>query len=87
MNEKTGWNFSPLNRTLSPIGATALLPPMKTKEKVEQGKRIADHWMPLGYLFSLSLKSSNFCPNVGISISSPRHQMVSGSLALLYLHF
>ena len=25
--------------------------PMKTKEKVEQGKGTADHLMPLGYLF------------------------------------
>ena len=27
-----------------PIGAAALPPPMKTKEKVEQGKGTADHW-------------------------------------------
>ena len=38
-------------RTLSPIGAAALPPPMETKEKVEQGKGTADHLMPLGYLF------------------------------------
>ena len=38
-------------RNLSPIGAAALPPPMKTKEKVEQGKGTADHLMPLGYLF------------------------------------
>ena len=25
--------------------------PMKTKEKVEQGKETTDHLMPLGYLF------------------------------------
>ena len=45
-----GRKISPLYRTLSPIGAAALPPPMKTKEKVEQGKGTADHLMPLGYL-------------------------------------
>ena len=40
--------ISPFYRTLAPIGAAALLPPMKTKE-VEQGKESADHLMPLGY--------------------------------------
>jgi len=44
--------ISPFYRTLSPIGAAALPPPMKTKEKVEQSKGTADHLMPLGYLFS-----------------------------------
>ena len=46
--------ISPFYRTSSPIGAAALPPPMKTKEKVEQGKGTADHLMPLGYLFVLS---------------------------------
>ena len=46
-----GRNISPFYRTLFPIGAAALPPPMKTKEKVEQGKGTADHLMPLGYLF------------------------------------
>ena len=45
-----GWKISPFYRTSSPIGAAALPPPMKTKEK-EQGKGTADHLMPLGYLF------------------------------------
>ena len=45
--------ISPFYRTLSPIGAAALPPPMKTKEKLEQGKGTADHLMPLGYLFFL----------------------------------
>ena len=45
--------ISPFYRTSSPIGAAALPPPMKTKEKVEQGKGTADHLMPLGYLFTL----------------------------------
>ena len=44
--------ISPFYRTLSPIGATALPSPMKTKEKVKQGKGTADHLMPLGCLFS-----------------------------------
>ena len=35
---------------VSPIRAAALPPPMKTEEKVEQGKGTADHLMPLGYL-------------------------------------
>ena len=42
--------ISPFYRTSSPIGAAALPPPMKTKEKVEQGKGTADDLMPLGYL-------------------------------------
>ena len=41
--------ISPFYRTLSPIGAAGLPPPMKTKEKVEQGKGTADPLMPLGY--------------------------------------
>ena len=48
MNER---KISPFYRTLSPIGAAALPSPMKTKEKVEQGKGTADHLMPLGYFF------------------------------------
>ena len=52
-NKRTyGRKISPFYRTSSPIGAAALPPPMKTKEKVEQGKGTADHLMPLGYLFS-----------------------------------
>ena len=43
--------ISPFYRTLSPIGAATLPPPMKTKEKVEQSKGTADHLMPLGYFF------------------------------------
>ena len=41
--------ISSFYRSLSPIGAAALPHPMKTKEKVEQGKGTADHLMPLGY--------------------------------------
>ena len=41
-------------RNSSPIGAAALPAPMKTKEKVEQGKGTAAHLMPLGYLSSLN---------------------------------
>ena len=52
MDERTdGRKISPFSRTSSPIGAAALPPPMKTKDKVEQGKGTADHLMPLGYLF------------------------------------
>ena len=50
--------ISPFYRTLSPIGAAALPPPMKTKEKVEQGKGTADHLMPLGYLFLFDIQVS-----------------------------
>ena len=51
-DERTnGRKISPFYRTLSPIGAAALPPPMKTKEKVELGKGTADHLMPLGYFF------------------------------------
>ena len=36
-----------------PYGAAALPPPMRTKEKVEQGKGTADHQLHLGYLFKV----------------------------------
>ena len=45
--------ISPFYRTSSPIGAAALPHPMKTKEKVEQGKGTADHLMPLGYFINV----------------------------------
>ena len=51
--QKDKQKISPFYSTLSPIGAAALPPPMKTKEKVEQGKGTADHLMPLGYLFPI----------------------------------
>ena len=51
-----GRKISPFYRTLSPIRAAALPPPMKTKEKVEQGKGTADHLMPLGYLLKQDLQ-------------------------------
>ena len=51
-----GQKISPFYRTLSPIGAAALPPPMQTKEKVEQGKETTDHLMPLGYLFHQDFK-------------------------------
>ena len=41
----------PILQDFDPIGAAALPTPVKTKEKVEQGKGTADHLMPLGYLF------------------------------------
>merc|ERR1712105_562043 len=53
MNER---KISPFYRTLSPIGAAALPPPMKTKEKVKQAKGTAAHLMPLGYLFILVME-------------------------------
>ena len=56
----------PFYRTSSPIGAAALPPPMKTKEKVEQGKGTADHLMPLGCLFSFSV---TLCPSLSLSVS------------------
>ena len=49
--QTNGQKISPFYRTSSPIGAAALPSPMKTKEKVEQGKVTADHLMPLGYFF------------------------------------
>ena len=56
--------ISPFYRTLSPIGAAALPPPMKTKEKVEQGKGTADHLMPLGYLFTTKLAPFSHKPSL-----------------------
>ena len=44
MDERiNGRKISTFYRFLSPIGAAALPRPMKTKEKVEQGKGTADH--------------------------------------------
>ena len=57
-----GRKISPFYRTLFPIRAAALPPPMKTKEEVEQGKGTADHWMPLGYLFFPALFLFFFFP-------------------------
>ena len=51
-------------RSEAPIGAAALPSPMKTKEKVEQGKGTADHLMPLGYLFSFPLSLRFFFPPI-----------------------
>ena len=51
-----GRKISPFYRTSSPMGAAALPPPMKAKEKVKQGKGTADHLMPLGYLFDIRLR-------------------------------
>ena len=54
-----GRKISPFYRTLSPIRAAALPSPVKTKEKVEQGKGTAVHLMPLGYLFSFRTSGPN----------------------------
>ena len=43
MDKQKGWKIFPSYRTLSPIGAAALPSPMKTKEKVEQGKGTTAH--------------------------------------------
>ena len=59
-----GWKISPFYRTSSPIGAAALPPSMKTKEKVAQGKGTADYLMPLG-----DWLSSGFCLSVCLSVS------------------
>ena len=51
MAQRGEWTDKRMDKqTLSPNGAAALPPPMKTKEKVGQGKGIADHLMPLGNL-------------------------------------
>ena len=52
------YKISPFYRTLSPIGATALAAPMKTKEKVEQGKGTADHLMLLCFLLTPNVVSN-----------------------------
>ena len=64
-----GQKISPFYRTLSPIGAVALPPPMKTKEKVEQGKGTADHLMPLGFFLFLSAGKPNSPSPVRSSLS------------------
>ena len=60
-----GWTnkrkISPFYRTLSPIRDAALPPPMKTKEKVEQGKGNADHLIAFGLLIYSSSKKVRCC--------------------------
>ena len=53
MDERTNGK-SPHLKDFVPYRATALPPPMKTKEKVEQGKGTTDHLMPLGYFIKNS---------------------------------
>ena len=74
-----GRKISPFYRTSSPIGAAALPAPMKTKEKVEQGKGTADHLIPLGYLFiSLFL--------ITLPFPDTHHQLAS-STPIFHLRF
>ena len=69
--------FTPFYRTLSPIGAAALLPPMKTRE-VEQGKRTADHLMPLGFFL---------IPTVFPDIVGPWCHTAQGDIEPTFLRF
>ena len=56
MNKRTDkQNFSPFYRTLSPIGAAALLYIHINYQLLKQGKGTADHVMPLGDWFLLSI--------------------------------
>ena len=48
-----GRKIFPFYRTSSLYVAADLPPPMKTEEKVGQGKGFADHLMPLAYLSML----------------------------------
>ena len=74
MNER---KISSFYRTLSPIGPAALPPPMKSKEKVEQGKGTADHLMPLGYLL----------PCVDVEVGSALTSLCRRSLLATYKMF
>ena len=76
-----GQKISPFYRTSSPIGAAALPPPMKTKEKVEQGKGTADHLMPLGYL--LSAATLNVFYQIYNPTTLPRSQELKNQFTLL----
>ena len=69
--------ISSFYRTLSPIGPAALPPPMKSKEKVEQGKGTADHLMPLGYLL----------PCVDVKVGSALTSLCRRSLLATYKMF
>ena len=66
----------PFYRTLSPIGAAALPAPMKTKEKVEQGRGTADHLMPLGYSFCFLTPQCMECHSFVCATSSSALQLV-----------
>ena len=72
-DERTdGRKISPFYRTSSPIRAAALPAPMKTKEKVEQGKGTADHFDAFGRLVFLSSFFCNYltcilCYSLGMS--------------------
>ena len=65
----------------SPIGAAALPPPMKTKEKVQQGKGTADHLMPLGYLFN-----KYFFLFLGCNLNKSTEVWFSRCPLLVYMH-
>ena len=58
MNERT--ENLPILQDFVPYRAAARPPPMKSKEKVEQGKGSADHLMPLGYLFLIASMFSEY---------------------------
>ena len=81
-----GQKISPFYRTSSPIGAPALPPPMKAKEKVEQGKGTADHLIPLGYLFFLLLLLLLLLlRNMVVSKKTSWFQVLFSWLAILFL--
>ena len=62
MNKQT--ENLPILQDFVPYRGAVLPPPMKIKEKVEQGKGTADHLMPLGYFIPSFLPSflSSFLP-------------------------
>ena len=63
MNKQT--ENLPILQDFVPYRGAVLPPPMKIKEKVEQGKGTADHLMPLGYFIPSFLPSflSSFLPS------------------------
>ena len=65
------------------MGAAALPPPMKAKEKVKQGKGTADHLMPLGYLFDFRSRLCDITGGYEYSVVSGVYCMVWGPLEAL----
>ena len=76
--------ISPFYRTLSPIGAAALPPPMKTKEKVEQGKGTADHLMPLAYLFKTVHDLFRYLPSGSSWPAVPAHPRMQNNTKCIF---
>ena len=69
MDERTYGHMEnlPILQDFVPYWGRCPASPMKTKEKVEQGKGTADHLMPLGYLFFCCLLLQKDLENINVN--------------------